>query len=100
MPFFGKKENHTGYLDDMSEEQEQVLNDFKSEIQDQNITDDTRFDDSYLLRYWRATNFKLNKTIKLFKDFIEWRKEIDADNAIVNYRYISHHFNWTFKSFA
>lgn len=51
MPFFGKKENHTGYLDDMSEEQEQVLNDFKSEIQNQNITDDTRFDDSYLLRY-------------------------------------------------
>lgn len=38
------------------------------------------YNDHFLLRYLRARKFKLDDTIKMFKDYINWRKENDVDN--------------------
>ena len=38
------------------------------------------FDDYYLLRFCRARNFNLEKTLKMFRKFIKWRIENDVEN--------------------
>ena len=37
------------------------------------------FDDYYLLKFCRARDFNLEKTLKMFKKFIAWRKEKEVD---------------------
>lgn len=87
MPLFGKKDMHSGYIDDLSDNQSMILEQFKDEIQNKYSEIDPRFNDIYLLRFLRANNFKLNKTMKMFYAFIDWRKEMDVDNAIWRYSF-------------
>lgn len=70
-------------IGDMSEAQEKALQDFKQLIQDEGLTEDPRFNDKYLLRFLRARDFKLEDTAHMFREFLNWRKEIKADNALV-----------------
>lgn len=41
------------------------------------------FDDAYLLRFLRARKFSLEKTIKMWTDFIDWRVKNNVDNVWV-----------------
>lgn len=41
-----------------------------------------RYDDYYLLRFLRAREFDIKKTIEMFDEFYKWRQENDVDNAI------------------
>jgi hypothetical protein len=43
------------------------------------------FDDYYLLKFCRARKFDLEKTLKMFTDFINWRKENDVDCISENF---------------
>lgn len=43
------------------------------------------FDDYYLLKFCRARKFDLEKILKMFKDFIKWRKENDVDYITENF---------------
>lgn len=88
MPWFGKKkDSHTGFEGDLSEEQSDALWELKEVIQQEQITSDPRFDDNYLLRFLRYNNFKLDKTTDMFRQFIEWRVTVKADEAMVLYRF-------------
>ena len=66
----------------MSEEQERALEVFKKYIKDHNITDHPQFDDYYLLRFLRARKFDMEKTLLMFNNFIEWRKENEVDQIL------------------
>lgn len=81
-----KKTEHSGFIGDMSEEQEQALEEFKKAIADESLTTDTRYDDYYLLRFMRARKFDLEKTMEMFKKFLEWRVEHRTDEAMVIYK--------------
>ena len=87
MSWFGKKKDtHTGFMDDLSKEQTDALNSFRKLIKEDHLTSDTRYDDYYLLRFLRARKFNLEKTVKMFKAFLEWRVEHRVDDAIVLYK--------------
>ena len=66
----------------MSEEQAELLAQFKAWIKKTEITNDERYDDRYLLRFLRARQFKLEKVKEMFQNFIKWRIEYDTDNLI------------------
>ena len=87
MPWFGskKEDTHSGFMGDLSEEQEQALEQFKKQIADEDLTDDPRYDEYYLLRFLRARQFDLEKTMTMFKNFLEWREENNVDQAMVLY---------------
>lgn len=69
-------------MGDMSEEQERALEQFKKYIKDNNITDHPQYDDYYLLRFLRARKFEMDKTILMFNNFMEWRRENDVDHIL------------------
>ena len=69
-------------MGDMSEEQEKALEIFRKYIKDNNITDHPQYDDYYLLRFLRARKFDMDKTILMFTNFMDWRKENDVDNIL------------------
>lgn len=92
MPWFGSKKTkdtvktYTGRLGDLSPEQEECFEGLKKIIQEENLTQDPRFDDFYLLRFCRARDFDLQKVCTMFKNFIQWRKDNNVDNAIVAFK--------------
>lgn len=89
MPWFGKKkEEPSGFMGDLSDTQLQTLNEFKKYIVDEHVTNDPRYDDYYLLRFLRARKFNLEKTIKMFTTFLDWRVEHRVDEAMVIYKVI------------
>lgn len=49
---------------------------------------DPRWDDYYLLRFLRARQFKRKETIKMWTDYIEWRKKNNIDEIKVNHIFI------------
>jgi hypothetical protein len=53
------------------------------------LTNDPRYDDHYLLRFLRAREFDLKKTLLMFTEFLNWREEHDANNAIWVCPYLS-----------
>ena len=58
-----------------------VFIEFKQECIKQNIIPNfDYFDDFYLLKFCRARKFDLQKILKMFKNFLEWRKENEVDN--------------------
>ena len=69
-------------MGDMSEGQDRALEEFRSHIKENNITDHPQYDDYYLLRFLRARKFDMDKTKLMFHNFIEWRKTNDVDNVI------------------
>jgi hypothetical protein len=69
-------------MNDMSEEQERALEEFRKYIKDNNVVDHPQYDDYYLLRFLRARKFDMDKTKLMFNNFVEWRKENDVDNII------------------
>lgn len=76
----GKKQ-FSGYLGDCSPEQLSALEKFRNQVQAMDCLDD-RFDDPYLLRFLRARNFDLPKTLEMWKNYIQWRKANNVDKAM------------------
>lgn len=75
------KKQFSGYLGDCSPEQLSTLAKFRNQVEAMGIYDD-RFDDPYLLRFLRARNFDLPKTLEMWKNFIHWRKANNVDQVL------------------
>jgi hypothetical protein len=73
-----KKHVHTGYLEDMSEEQRGVLEQLRVYLREVLQNTDPRYDDRYLLRFCRARKFDYPKVQLMFDNFLKWR----ADNGV------------------
>ena len=69
-------------MDDMSEEQNAALQQFKGYIRDNNLTSDPTYDEYYLLRFLRARKFDMDKTKLMFNNFLTWRQDNDVDNIL------------------
>ena len=89
-PFFTIVDNKkaSGFADDINISQFETLIKFKEACINQNLLSNfDYFDDFYLLKFLRARKFDLEKTIKMFKNFIEWRKKEDVDNIEKNFHF-------------
>ena len=78
----------SGFADDMNQSQFETLIKFKQScINDNLLSNFDYFDDYYLLKFLRARKFDLEKTIKMFRNFLEWRKKEDVDNIEKNFHF-------------
>ena len=88
--FSKKKKEHepSGYLGDLADYQEQVLCDFKKFIEEQGTHMGHKhpwYNDAYLLKFCRARKFDLDKVIEMWSNFMEYRREHNIDNLLVNF---------------
>lgn len=67
---------------DCSQTQLKALDEFRQYVTTMGLNL-SAFDDAYLLRFLRARKFNLEKTIKMWNDFIEWRTRNNVDNIWV-----------------
>lgn len=73
-----KKETHSGWPGDCSDEQLKTLGDFREAVTALGC-ENPPYDDAYLLRFLRARKFDLQKTLLMWNNFIQWRKENNVD---------------------
>jgi CRAL/TRIO domain/CRAL/TRIO, N-terminal domain len=73
------KHEYTGYLDDMSPEQEEVLNRLRTHLREELGNTDPRYDDRFLLRFCRARKFDYPKVQLMFDNNLKWRQENKVD---------------------
>lgn len=67
---------------DCSKTQLQTLDQFREHVNKMGLNM-SAYDDAYLLRFLRARKFNLEKTIKMWTDFIDWRVKNNVDNIFV-----------------
>ena len=65
----------TGYLDTMNESEAQILAEVTKYATSNPDVPQEMITEWYLLRFCRARKFKLDKVIKMFSNFIEWKKK-------------------------
>ena len=70
------------YIGDMSSHQQEVLDQFKKWIEDNNITENPWHKDYFLLKFCRARKFDLDKIIEMFTNYMAYRKENGLDTII------------------
>lgn len=56
------------------------MEEFKNKVYGELGLSSPPYDEPYLLRFCRARKFELVKVLKMFEDFLNWRKEQDVDN--------------------
>lgn len=78
---FKMKASFTGYPGSLSPEQQKTFDLFKSHVT--KSTQNPIYDDHYLCRFCRARDFDLTKVIKMWDEFLKWRKDNDIDNIHV-----------------
>jgi len=77
------KKVYSGYVGDLSPEQEGVLAKLREHAASQGLT---KYDDTYLLRFCRARKFEMKAVLEMWDNFVKWRLENDVDN-IENFQY-------------
>lgn len=69
----------------MSETQQNVLEQFRTEISTSNLTEDPRWlEEVLLLRFLRARKFDFKKTLLMYTNFLNWRIEFGTDEIQVS----------------
>jgi hypothetical protein len=90
----GKNAKASGYVGDLSADQDKALQIFRGKAQAIGLykkSDDPVFGvqgtvgDEFLLRFLRARKFDLEKTQKMFNEYLEWRQKNHVDKIIVQY---------------
>ena len=80
--------NASGFYDQLNQEQYDVLIQFKESLKKDNIIQNfITYDDLYLLRFLRARKFNLDKTMLMFKNFLEWREKEHVDDIRESYSF-------------
>ncbi|MCQ2818929.1 MAG: SEC14 family lipid-binding protein [archaeon] len=78
--------NASGFYDQLNQTQFEALQQFKKDIEKENLGISFDFyDDLYLLRFLRARKFDLNKTMIMFKKFLDWRAKEQVDDIRENF---------------
>lgn len=75
-----KKHVHTGYLEDLSDEQRNILDQLRTYLREVLKNTDPRYDDRYLLRFCRARKFDYPKVQLMFDNFLKWRETNGVDD--------------------
>ena len=78
--------NAAGFYDSLNQEQYNALQKFKQQLTEQKVIESFEvYDDLYLLRFLRARKFDLDKTMLMFKKFIQWRADKKVDEIRENF---------------
>ena len=75
--------NASGFYNELNQDQYNALQKWKSNLTTQNILPNfDNYDDLFLLRFLRARKFDLEKTMEMFKKYLQWR--IDMKVSEIN----------------
>ena len=77
----------SGTMGDLSPEQEKALTEFKHQLTEKQLFDAARHDDHLLLRFLRARKFDLHKTMEMFTNYLNWRREKNVDDIYENFKF-------------
>jgi len=70
-----------GCLGNLTQEQEQTLEEFKKNVAHFNL-DPVRYDDHAFLRFLRARKFDVSKALDMFNKYMQWRQEFGTDHIL------------------
>ena len=77
-----------GFPHDINRTQFDTLIQFKQAIISENLIPNfDYYDDFYLLKFLRARKFDLKKTLKMFRNYLIWRKNENIENLIINFKF-------------
>ena len=77
----------SGFYDELNQTQFDALQKWKSQLKEGNVIDNFEiYDDLFLLRFLRARKFDLEKTVLMFKKFLQWRIDMNVDDLRENYQ--------------
>ena len=77
----------SGFYDELNKEQYDALQKWKTQLNEGNIVDNFEiYDDLFLLRFLRARKFDLEKTMAMFKKFLQWRIDMQVDDLRESYQ--------------
>ena len=70
----------SGFYDELNKTQFDALQTWKGQLKDGNVIENFEiYDDLFLLRFLRARKFDLEKTMEMFKKFLQWRIDMHVD---------------------
>ena len=76
----------SGFYDQLNQSQFDALQKWKAELKEGNVIDNFEiYDDLFLLRFLRARKFDLEKTMEMFKKFLQWRIDMKVDEIRETY---------------
>jgi hypothetical protein len=76
----------SGFYDELNKEQYDALQKWKTQLKDGNIIDNFEiYDDLFLLRFLRARKFDIEKTMAMFKKFLQWRIDMKVEEINTSY---------------
>ena len=79
-------EKASGFYNELNQAQYDVLQEWKKNLISQNVLPNLdNYDDLFLLRFLRARKFDLEKTMEMFKKFLQWRIDMKVDELRESY---------------
>ena len=76
----------SGFYDQLNQDQYNALQKWKEQLKTGNVIDNFEiYDDLFLLRFLRARKFDLEKTMEMFKKFLQWRIDMKVDEIRESY---------------
>ena len=76
----------SGFYDQLNQTQFDALEKWKGQLKSESIIDNFEiYDDLFLLRFLRARKFDLEKTMEMFKKFLQWRIDMHVDEIRETY---------------
>ena len=75
--------NASGFYTELNQAQFDALQQWKQNLTSQNVLPNfDNYDDLFLLRFLRARKFDLEKTMEMFKKFLQWRIDMKVDELL------------------
>ena len=79
--------NASGFYNELNQAQFNALQQWKQNLTSQNVLPNfDNYDDLFLLRFLRARKFDLEKTMEMFKKFLQWRIDMKVDEIRESYQ--------------
>ena len=76
----------SGFYDQLNQTQFDALQKWKKDLTDQKVLENfENYDDLFLLRFLRARKFDLEKTMLMFKKFLQWRIDMKVEEINQSY---------------
>ena len=78
----------SGFYDQLNQTQFDALQKWKKDLTDQKVLENfENYDDLFLLRFLRARKFDLEKTMLMFKKFLQWRIDMKVEEINQSYEW-------------
>jgi hypothetical protein len=79
--------NASGFYNELNQAQFNALQQWKQNLTSQNVLPNfDNYDDLFLLRFLRARKFDIEKTMEMFKKFLQWRIDMKVDELRESYQ--------------